>query len=177
VTRKVLGMDLARGAARVGSFRVPPGSLKEVLVVSVTTYYWPLASGELSPGHKRLEQRLLGMGGREVVFAHDPHFAALLRRGAEFPVKGRRFSGGIDEHFRRANVAMDYLGSRHLKIVTGYGLDGETWRQHSWLWNGKSGRVVEEWGAPDRYFGVVLNEAQTRRFLFMTIVELTPEGL
>jgi hypothetical protein len=67
------------------------------------------------------------------------------------------------------NVALEHLAShRRLKVATGYYLsrrDG-CWRQHSWLWDGEMGRIVETTVPASRFFGVVLDETET--FLFVT---------
>jgi hypothetical protein len=126
-----------------------------------------LTRAEMSPEHKELERTLLA-----VVCLPDPNLGALLRRGSVF--KGRPLLRRGWRNQCHRNVALEHLAShRRLKVATGYYLSRDgCWRQHSWLWDGEVGRIVETTVPASRYFGVVLDEAETFLFVWDQLSEL-----
>src|SRR5262245_35121348 len=110
-------------------------------------------------GFKRLESKLLEIGGDRVVELPEPHMDIILERGRLFESAAwKRVKGERNECHQ--NAALHYLAyyneecGASLEFARGYYLIDGYWRQHSWLWDGK--RVLETTCKGERYFGVLL---------------------
>ncbi len=112
-----------------------------------------------------LERRLLGLGGDAVNRqAHDdPHAAQLLERGQVFDLPVRMKRG--EPHGCHGNSAGLWGEDvRRHRLVTGYGLSGGRWVQHSWV---LGDRVIYETTIRfERYFGAVLTDDEAAHFWF-----------
>ena len=124
-----------------------------------------------------LRAKLLAIGGKRVIAQPEPHTALLLSKGKVFPRRGRKRLRR--EPFLCHRHACLLYAEHHargrkgrLRIVRGYGLWGEAWYQHSWLWDGR--RVVETNLTPDLYFGAVLNDDEALRFVFSQVMGALP---
>jgi hypothetical protein len=127
---------------------------------------------------KRLEDRLLAIGGEGVVAQHDAFLAPLLERGRLFHAEGSKAVRGVRCHCHQA-VALHYLehrlfgGAGHLALVTGYSLARGRWWRHSWLWDGA--RVLEtDPNGQEVYYGVVLTDAEAAEFVLWAVGALLP---
>lgn len=118
-----------------------------------------------TPRLSLLRERLLELGGHEVVFhGPEPHLEALLDGGRLFPVAGRRrrFLADSECHVNSAKLWCESQGG--VGIATGYGqLASGLWLPHSW--GVERGRIVETTSGPwRRYFGVLLDDREALRF-------------
>ncbi|WP_201392317.1 hypothetical protein [Ktedonobacter sp. SOSP1-85] len=116
-----------------------------------------------------LEQKLLALGGRRMVYQSERTPGALLERGEVCAGTVELVPGEASEcHINSADLWNQ--NRQALAIVTGYGLSEDgLWRQHSWLIRrdpepGKD-RIIETTVARIMYFGVVLNDNEAQNFL------------
>jgi hypothetical protein len=114
---------------------------------------------------KRLEKRLLAIGGKVVVPpSEEPHLEPLLKRGflLNLPVTMRR---GKKSQCHTNSAALWGEDPAWCRVATGYALSEDgAWRQHSWVVGPK--RVYETTVKRGKYFGVVLDEVESTRFWF-----------
>jgi hypothetical protein len=104
------------------------------------------------------ESVLLRHGGAAVVppGSPDPMLGVFTKEGDV--VSPRRIEvvdgNASDCH---ANVVALWRSGEVAALGTGYGLNGDLWREHSWGWKGgDDGQLVETTQPRDRYFGVRL---------------------
>ena len=114
-----------------------------------------------------LEKRLLDAGGLvALLFLPEPHVGELLERGRTFPEcwPQLRRDKQSDCHRNAARLFCRTKGA--VRIASGYALsDDSLWRQHSWGVKAKTRRVIETTEHRLRYFGFVLNDAESMEFL------------
>jgi hypothetical protein len=121
------------------------------------------------PRRAELERRLLDLGGTmALLFLPDPHIGELLERGRYFPGARALMRLGAPSCCH-GNVAMLHIESRgEVRIAHGYALsDDGLWRQHSWGVSAEDGRIIETTERRVRYYGFMLNEAETAWRLLM----------
>jgi hypothetical protein len=127
---------------------------------------------ECPAGPKRpskLARKLLSLGGVSVNRqAHDdPHAAELLERGREFHLPVEMRPG--EPHRCHANAAGLWGHNvQGIGLVTGYGLAGDRWVQHSWAVGG--GKILETTVRFERYFGVLMSDEEASWFWFSNYV-------
>jgi hypothetical protein len=113
----------------------------------------------LSAPMTKLGDLLLSHGGEFVVFREpeDPDLEILLSRGQLFTERVRKRTG-MEPHECHMNAAELWAQDpQRCKLVTGYALGGDRWRQHSWCRDDKG--LVETTVKCDKYFGAVLDDA------------------
>jgi hypothetical protein len=113
---------------------------------------------------KRLEDKLLSLGGSKVIWqGNDPHATLIAARGQVFPQRVRMRRG--DPNRCHANAAEIWAGATDkYQLVTGYALSNDHWSSHSWVIDGKT--LYETTHRFDRYFGVVLVPFLALKFWF-----------
>lgn len=117
------------------------------------------------PRLRLLRRRLLAIGGQEVVLERDPHLEELLARAQVWRrVTPRKIPGTVNQCHENAARAYVKSPAKH-QIVTGWALhaDDVVWRQHSWVL--RSDQLCETTWPAKIYFGVILDEAETARFV------------
>jgi hypothetical protein len=105
-----------------------------------------------------------------LLFLPDPQLGELLDRGRYFPAAGALMRLG-EPSACHANGAMMFVQSRgEVRLASGYALSPDgLWRQHSWGMDVEDGRILETTDRRVRYYGYVLDDAQTvLRLLAMT---------
>ena len=100
------------------------------------------------------------------MFLPDHQIGELLDRGRYFPGSGARSRRG-EESACHANASMLLVATKGaVRIASGYALSPDgLWRQHSWGVAAEDGRVVETTERRVRYFGFILNDAESLLFL------------
>jgi hypothetical protein len=117
-----------------------------------------------------LARRLLSLAGRTVDrrAPDDPHAAELLERGREFDSPVEMRPGEPHRcHRNAATLWAEEMGG--LGLVTGYGLAGDRWVQHSWVVGG--GKILETTVRFRRYFGVLLTEDEATQFWYVNYLD------
>ena len=117
------------------------------------------------PRLRLLRRRLLVIGGQEVVLERDPHLEELLARAQVWRrVTPRKIPGTVNSCHENAARAYVKAPAKQ-QIVAGWALHGDdvVWRQHSWVLRGD--QLCETTSPAKIYFGVVLDEAETARFV------------
>lgn len=122
------------------------------------------------PPYKELRERLLALGGAEVVVFPDAESNPGFQVKAQVDVlrvlsRGRKWVGTADMlRYRRKPYshvnAADLFADQKAEIVTGWSLkDDGLWREHSWgLTLGESPQVIETSSAPSLlFFGYLLS--------------------
>jgi hypothetical protein len=101
-----------------------------------------------------LRERLLQLGGKAVVppGRPDPMIGILTAEGAEVAPKAVETVQGTRSDCH-ANVVDLWRSGRLVALGTGYGLNGDLWREHSWGW-ASDGRIVETTESREIYFGL-----------------------
>lgn len=113
----------------------------------------------------QLEAKLLTESGDAVVLqVPEPHLMILLTYGALF--RGKPLLKRMRASSCHSNMAELRKKRKIDKIATGYGLSRDglaVWRQHSW--GIKDGKIVETTVRRAKYWGVVLDPAEEKRFI------------
>jgi|SRR5579862_1811695 len=119
------------------------------------------------PHYLALEQKLLSLGGREMVYMPVmPELLDYIRvRGQSFDAATLRQVKGQPSNCHE-NVAKRYKQRKGKeRMVHGYGLsDDGLWRLHSWLIDGSDG-VIETTVSRIAYYGIVLEGPLVEWFL------------
>lgn len=118
------------------------------------------------PGLAELEPKLLPLGGEIVVLRNEPDLENILKRGeARSGDKAKMMKRKMSQSHE--NVAGLYDKHRGLMLpMTGYALsDDGIWRQHSWLLELSSQRVVETTVRRKLYYGFLMTEDEAELFL------------
>jgi hypothetical protein len=119
------------------------------------------------PRRADLERRLLDLGGTfALLFLPDHQIGELLDRGRHFPGARALYWQGEDSGCH-TNASMLFVATKGaVRIASGYALSSDgLWRQHSWGVDAEDGRVVETTERRVRYFGFVLNDAESLFFV------------
>jgi len=117
-------------------------------------------------GFDILEKKLLFLGGKSVLYTYEEDLEKLLKRGKVFKGTVKIMAGDLSQCHRNTAALWDANKGR-VKIVTGWAMNDNTWRQHSW---GLAGRtVIETVSKRDIYFGYVLNPKETDEFYWENI--------
>lgn len=121
---------------------------------------------------RTLYEELLSLGGAHVIFPRekDPHLQDILEHGKLFTKRGRlpkeeqRMCEDSQCHWNTLSIQQKYPDK--YRVATGYYLQGDDglWRSHSWLM-GKKDKLIYETTVPAvGYFGVILSNAETKKF-------------
>jgi hypothetical protein len=111
-----------------------------------------------------LRERLLEIDGEDLVppGQPDPMIDIFLRDGLPMDDKRVLVIEGTSGDCH-VNVSELWRAGGALAIGTGYGLNHGLWREHSWAW-GSDGALLETTAQRERYFGVRMDEAQSKWF-------------
>ena len=117
----------------------------------------------LPPGYGDLVDRLLALGGHNVVVQEEPDLRAILERGRSFGQAKRVLRKGCSPSQCHTNTAARWAQEpKRYRIATGYALNEDRWRQHTWLVEGR--RAVDTTYRPERYYGFILSPAEADDF-------------
>jgi hypothetical protein len=135
------------------------------------------------PALKKLEKKLLSMGGDRVALMPDPHATIIVERGQVWKKRTKLFRmqpnhchGNVAElwfEHRYDGMTYDLPEGEGFKIVTGWVLDKADgcWIQHSWGVDTVLNRIIETTMCRKTYFGVMLNHIESAKF-FLNNAEL-----
>jgi hypothetical protein len=131
------------------------------------------SSVDTAGAQRALEEKLLAIGGQEVLRMPDPHIDDVVARGEVFDGRRAKKLKG-DAHRCHQNVVLQHLLSRgRLPICTGYAMSHDgLWCQHSWLLDGE--RVVEATTPMRSYFGIRLDPVSTLMFVWAEVISMLP---
>jgi len=138
------------------------------------------------PDFAILRAKLLEQGGAEVVppcgwnnnlrqyvIVPDPDVPALLDHGDLMPGPVVCRSRGMEPNRCHENIARLWLQRRKrdvlVGIATGYCLDDDLWRQHSW--GLRTDSLLETLGEREKYFGTRLEGIEADVFAFKALAE------
>ena len=112
---------------------------------------------------KRLRQKLLAIGGSDVVVTPDTHLPDVVAHGQTFEEARVRIVRGLPNQCHY-NAARLWLAGRCASIGTGYYLcfDGR-WLQHSWGMT-RAGVILDTHSGGRLYFGIVLDDLSSLAF-------------
>lgn len=108
--------------------------------------------------YKELEQKLLSMGGKELVYMPSlPQIIrAIIDEGQVFDTLPVELVKGKPSHCHENVDALWLKGKGKYRSAHGYGLSEDgLWRQHSWLVK-KNGIIVETTVVRKMYYGILL---------------------
>jgi hypothetical protein len=111
---------------------------------------------------KKLEKKLLALGGKTVAPGQEENLEALLARGfaIDLPVTVRKGKKTGCDTSSAELWGEDPVGRR---VAVGFALSADgAWGRHSWAVDAQ--RLYEPAAKHRRYFGVVLDEAESTRF-------------
>jgi len=122
-------------------------------------------SVRVQPGLAELRERLLALGGQEAGFYDiEPRLEILLRRGVSFGRRSR-IRHGIPHRCHHNAAALWRASEGQMRIVAGYALSGDIWRQHSWaIAPDAAPPVIETTRKRDLYNGLVLTDHEAEAF-------------
>ncbi len=122
----------------------------------------PPVSRSAHPLVAELDQRLLALGGQQVIHQQpDPRVLDHLVRGRVFDLPVRPIPG--EPHDCHANASEVWArGTTTYTLVTGYALIGGAWLAHSWVVD--AAWLYETTAVFDRYFGIALDEEDAATF-------------
>ena len=114
-----------------------------------------------------LQEKLLGIGGSNVVMPQNEYLENILKRGELFTKDDAEVVEYDDYGLCDYNSSKYYLENDDIKICTGYSYneDSKVWTRHTWCIDGDK-KVYE--CTPivrDKYFGMVLNKEETENFI------------
>lgn len=122
---------------------------------------------EYSADERRLWARLLEIGGDAVAPVYEDQAIALLDRG-------RLFAGSVlmrrgENNECHWNAAVEWWRDPALTLCPGWGLNWDEdgvgcWRQHSFLWDPRKGKIIETTLARHAYFGMELTPSEAEDF-------------
>jgi len=114
---------------------------------------------------KELEEKLFEIGGNRIIFTYEEDLDKILSRAQYFNGRGSKLMIGEPSHCH-GNAACLWNNNRdRAKIMTGWALsDDNIWRQHSWLYNIFSKKIIETTKRRKAYFGFMLNKAESEEF-------------
>jgi len=160
--RKKLKKDLKKAGAEpnpCGGYQRNPPEPIDARQRELLQKRWSSVS---DPGMHKLREELLAIGGDEVVPVSEPDLQLLLSRGREIegPVKVMRG----DTSRCHQNVAHLVANDPDMRPATGWVLDDDLWRQHSWGVL-EDGTIIETTQKRDKYWGVILEGEEASEFL------------
>ena len=118
-----------------------------------------------NPSHRPLFDRLLSIGGGQVVATFEPDLTLLLERGEFYDGAGADLVLGEPCRCHDNAVRMWLDDPDRYVIETGWALSPDgLWRQHSWVYDTSNERIVETTELRTLYFGVTLNYDEAARF-------------
>ena len=114
-----------------------------------------------------LQEKLLGICGRNVIMPQNEYLEDILIRGELFKKDGAEVVEYDDYGLCDYNSSKFYVENDGIKICTGlaYNEDSKVWIGHTWCIDGDN-KVYE--CTPlvrDNYFGMVLNKEETENFI------------
>ena len=123
----------------------------------------------------KLQKKLLTLGGTRValVFAREPHVAALLTQGKLFTQSIRLQRGRRNQCHTNAAAIWGEDIDRY-RLATGYALSRGCWRQHSWVVDEK--HLYETTEKREKYFGIELDQVHACRFWVVNFLEVRYPG-
>jgi|GEM_PF-5696124 len=119
--------------------------------------------------HPEVHAKLLEAGGHAAVMPPLGWFAqAFLERAVVSTASVQQVSGADNECHRNASEYYRRDPQRY-QLVTGFGLSWDAdglgcWRPHSWVFDLKSGEIVETTLTRDTYYGVMLESHEAEAF-------------
>ncbi len=128
-----------------------------------------LTRDKVHPDYERLKSVLLDIGGWAVILPRiEEDFGNIMERGRKFPGDSITKRGDDCQCHRNSAYLWD-ANREKLKICTGYALSKDgIWRQHSWcVWRAtRSWRVVETTMKRIQYYGYIMTEDESEKFLY-----------
>lgn len=126
-----------------------------------------------NPNVKLLENKILSVGGDVVVLMNEDEseIHRIINRGQIIKSKGSILKKGQPSQCHSNSANLWEANKDKLFIVTGYALslddDGlEVWRCHTWCIFKDTQKVVETTVKRKLYFGYILNEDESEKFLW-----------
>lgn len=118
-----------------------------------------------NPMVRKLFDKLLGVGGKAVVYADDdPDLGIVVKRGKKYKGPIPKVPKIVLNRCHKVSAELYARNPSRYKIVTGYVLGNDkAWRAHSWILdNGKPKEPTPT--KRDIYFGTVLNAREAKKF-------------
>lgn len=119
-----------------------------------------------SPAYHNLKRKLLSFGGVAVVPVFEEDLKKIKARAQLFVPDGEysyRFERGHPSDCHSNVAGLWDLTKGDVRIVTGWALsDDGLWRQHTW--GLRYGTIIETTVKRKKYFGYILNEAESEKF-------------
>jgi len=109
-----------------------------------------------------LEQKLISFGGHRAVWMNDePNLTCLLKDGKLYQEPVVMKASSLDDCYE--NMARAWgKDVENTQLATGYALNDNKWRPHDWAI--RDGAIWEFGVSGEKYFGIILTEAQALRF-------------
>ena len=122
---------------------------------------------------KKLKRILLGEDGDSVAEVYEEDLETLVDDGEFFYPNELTVKQHMMEPSKcHQNVATfykkwmnDYNSPDEISIMTGWVLNDDVWRQHSWIYFSYDDKIVETTIKRDLYYGIFLNDKDLQDFL------------
>lgn len=119
------------------------------------------------PRWPELADRLIRLGGDDVIAIYEEDLDQLLSEGRPWPVEGVELRDGGSALFRAAAAALweslSDADRESARLVTGWALSRDRlWRQHCWV--ARDGRVLEPMAERLAYYGIALTPERAQEF-------------
>jgi hypothetical protein len=115
------------------------------------------------PEFANLRERLMTLGGLEVVPRDEPDLEKILARGISFSGGNVNLQPGDPSDCHRNTARLWKKEAGRVSIATGWALSSDgLWLQHSWAINGTT--VIETTARRSSYFGYVLSPSEAADF-------------
>ena len=117
------------------------------------------------PDHKQLFDKLLSIGGKQVVATWEEDLSKIMSRGELLDGDDAMSVGGEPSQCH-SNIACIWRNDPDdIIIFTGWALsDDDLWRQHSWALDKLTGDILETTEPREKYFGFALETGEAIEF-------------
>jgi len=112
---------------------------------------------ELNPGYEGLAQKLLAIGGEQVLFTYNPYFEMIKAEGKPYdcPIQKKTIAGA-NRCKCFSNSGNYFCNNGRTRIAAGFALMKDKWHSHYWII--LDGEIIEITPEVEfsKYFGITL---------------------
>lgn len=121
------------------------------------------------PEMKKLKRVLSKHKKGYIIYCREPDLDEILSRGVYRSGKGSKVKRMDPNQCHKNSARLFITDSVHYSICTGWVVDTDfslnVWRQHSWIYDNKDGKIVETIAKRKGYFGFKLTKREAKQFV------------
>jgi hypothetical protein len=150
--------------------KIKKNIIKIILIYIIMKYLKYFETYQEYSEFQPLWDKLLSIGGIRIDNRYEEDYDKLMKRGELFNSKvnlvemsSSKCHRNCADYWKDSN---EFSGYMSYQIATGWALHGDTWEQHSWIYDYDYNVIIETTMQRDVYFGYVLNDVETAEFVF-----------